>query len=82
MKLQSQSNLIYLEDVTRTSKAGNQYTQVRLANTEAYENYTFFKSEDINTSQLKHGDQVTALLEVVPEGFRNSINLVGLIKKA
>jgi len=81
MKLQSQSNLVYLEDITRMSKAGNQYTQVKLADVDAYENYTFFKSEDINTSILKKGDKVTALLEVVPEGFRNNINLVGLIQK-
>lgn len=80
MKLQSKSNLIYIEEIERTSNKGNQYSQIKLADPDIYENYTFFKSNELDVSNLKRGDKVTALLELVPNGFNNNINLLQLVK--
>lgn len=80
MKAQAQTTLVYLGEEEKVSQAGRPYTQIKLGNPEEYQNYTFFKTDSVLTSEFKQGEKVKALLEVVPQGFRNNINLVGLIK--
>lgn len=80
MKAQAQTTLVYLGEENKVSQAGNAYTQIKLGNPEEYQNYTFFKTDSVVTDGFKQGDTVKALIEVIPQGFRNNINLVGLLK--
>lgn len=75
MILQSQSNLIFLGEENKTAQSGNAYTVVKIGNPDKYENYTFYKNDNVKTDGLKQGDKIKATLEVVPQGFRNNINL-------
>lgn len=81
MELKTQTQLIFIEEIDRVSqRTGNKYTQIKLADPIKYENYTFYKGDELDTTQLKQGDKVTALFEVVPQGFNNNLNLKTLLK--
>lgn len=81
MELKTTTTLIFLEEVQKVSqKTNNAYSQIKLANPEIYENYTFYKTDSVVTDGLKKGDKVTANFTLVPQGFNNNINLVNLTK--
>lgn len=81
MKLQTKTTLIFLEEVKRVSqRTNNEYTQIKLADPEIFENYTFYKSDTVNTDNLKPHDKVQATFSITPQGFNNNINLDTLTK--
>lgn len=78
MKGRIDEKLVFLGTETRKSKAGNEYKQIKLGNPEKYENHTFFLQDTIDVTGLENGTAVNAVIEIVPRGFMNNVNLVNL----
>ena len=81
MKLKTTTTLIFLEEVKRVSqRTNNEYSQIKLADPEIFENYTFYKTDSVNTNDLKPRDKVQATFSITPQGFNNNLNLDSLTK--
>lgn len=72
--------LVYLGETKRISqKTGNKYTLITLADPKKYENYDFFKRDDlVQSEEFSQGDVVLAEFELSKNGFNTNLNLVKL----
>lgn len=72
--------LIYLGEETRTSqKSGNEYTMIKLADAKKFENYDFFKKDDLKQSKnLSQGEEVQVQFALSKNGYKTNIDLVAI----
>lgn len=81
MKLSLNSELTFQSIETRTSqKTNNSYSLICLRDFEAFEEYNFFKLDDLQVPNLKQGDSVYCEFEVRRRGFDNQLNLISISK--
>lgn len=62
----------------KSSKKGNDFSLVTLADMENVEKFQFFKRDDLNVNGLVNGCDVIPTFEVSLNGFNNQLNLIDL----
>lgn len=77
MLLKSNDKMIYLGIEERVSQKNNSTFQlVLLADPVNYENYQFFKRDDLSLVGLNKGDNVNVTFELSKRGYNNNLHLV------
>lgn len=81
MILSPKRALVYLGTTERVSqKTGEVFELIKLADPSKYENYDFFKSQQLDTTQLTEGEQVICTFEAQKRGFNLNLNLTSVMK--
>lgn len=70
----------YINEVQRTSKKGNAYKQIILGDPVAYQQFVFFKHDELILHNLQSGDDIEVTLEISTRGYDMNTDLAAIRK--